>query len=70
MFDALLGALLGCRHRRTSLPFTPHPGTRREPVLGERHTYVVCLDCGKQFPYNWDEMRQSRSSTETQSRES
>jgi hypothetical protein len=64
MFDALLSALLGCRHRRTSMPFTPHPGTRREPVLGDRKTYVVCLDCGKQFPYNWDEMRRSRTSAE------
>jgi len=20
-------------------------------------TYVACLDCGKEFPYNWREMR-------------
>jgi len=20
-------------------------------------TYVACLDCGKEFDYNWDEMR-------------
>ncbi len=20
-------------------------------------TYVVCLDCGKEFPYDWQEMR-------------
>lgn len=20
-------------------------------------TYVACLDCGKEFPYNWHEMR-------------
>lgn len=22
-----------------------------------RETWVACLDCGKQIPYDWDEMR-------------
>jgi len=52
MLNTLLNALLGCSHRRTTFPITP--GRRS----GLRHgTYVVCLDCGKEFGYNWNEMR-------------
>ena len=29
--------------------------------MGSR-TYVVCLECGKEFPYNWSEMRIEKSS--------
>lgn len=29
--------------------------TRKE----KKQTYVVCLDCGKEFAYDWDEMRLS-----------
>jgi hypothetical protein len=24
---------------------------------GRSGTYVVCLDCGKEFPYDWQQMR-------------
>ena len=55
----LMNALFGCSHKRTTFPLTPvrrrsanlSSGTAR---LG---TYVVCLDCGKEFRYNWKEMR-------------
>ncbi len=36
-----LDVVLGCWHFNTSRPFT---------LSG--HTYEVCLDCGKQFPYS------------------
>ena len=26
-------------------------------ALVRNGTYVVCLDCGKELPYDWDEMR-------------
>jgi len=25
-------------------------------------TYVACLDCGKELPYDWEKMRQIRKS--------
>lgn len=57
VFDSIWNALVGCRHRRTTFPLTP-----ARPKTGEPHTethaetYVVCLDCGKQFVYDWEKM--------------
>jgi hypothetical protein len=53
MIDAMLNLLYGCRHRRLTRPITPvhKPGTQR----GD--TYVACLECGKQFHYDLDNMR-------------
>jgi hypothetical protein len=52
MLSRLLTALLGCSHRRTTFPLTP---TRKSGRT--RETYVVCLDCGTEFEYDWQEMR-------------
>lgn len=60
--SSFLNLFFGCSHSRTTFPITP---TRRGAVAGssyagqpKRHnTYVVCLDCGKEFDYNWKEMR-------------
>jgi hypothetical protein len=53
MGQALFNLLFGCRHRRTTLPITPS-GRRDRQTAG---TYVVCLDCGRQFGYDMTEMR-------------
>jgi len=52
MINAMLNLLIGCRHRRITRPITPahRPGT----PAGE--TYVACLECGKQFPYDLTNM--------------
>lgn len=42
----LLSLLFPCAHDRTTFPLTL-----------KRRTYVVCLDCGSEFEYNWREMR-------------
>jgi len=57
MLDAVLNALFGCTHNRLTFPLTPSRNLR--PGLGaHRHgTYVVCLECGQEFQYNWAEMR-------------
>ena len=58
MLNNLLNTLLGCSHRRTTFPITPTRKAGRSLPPGQRHsTYVVCLDCGKEFGYNWEEMR-------------
>ncbi len=54
MWNTLLNTLFGCSHRRTTFPLTP---TRKG---GKGRTYVVCLDCGKEFDYDWQEMRVGR----------
>jgi hypothetical protein len=53
MLDSLYNLFLGCHHRRTSFPLSPSakPGAAHEDM------YVVCLDCGKRFHYQWDQMR-------------
>ena len=54
MLRTLAIALLGrCSHRRMSFPLTPK--VRGIPVAGG--AYVTCLDCGKEFRYDWDAMR-------------
>ena len=51
MLSSVFDSLFGCSHRRTTFPLTPK---RPSEHLG---AYVTCLDCGKEFAYNWDEMR-------------
>jgi hypothetical protein len=51
MLQSILDALFGCSHQRTTFPLTP--GRKN----GASRTYVVCLDCGKEFAYNWADMR-------------
>ena len=58
MFDALLNTLFGCSHSNTTFPFTPGRNLRSGNCSAQRHgTYVVCLDCGQEFRYDWTEMR-------------
>jgi hypothetical protein len=53
MISAIFQTLLGCRHRRLTRPITPV----RRPGEASGETSVVCLDCGKQFAYDWNHMR-------------
>ena len=56
MFSRILDGLFGCWHSRYSFPITVKKG-RRSPAAFATGTYVVCLDCGKELPYDWKEMR-------------
>ncbi|MBV8478447.1 MAG: hypothetical protein JOZ36_17450 [Acidobacteria bacterium] len=57
MFARVLEALFGCWHRHLSFPLTAKSGLRRSAAASLTGTYVVCLDCGKEFPYDWREMK-------------
>jgi hypothetical protein len=58
VIDSIWNAVVGCRHRRTTFPFTPARAKPGGPAHESHHeTYVVCLDCGKQFLYDWEKMR-------------
>jgi hypothetical protein len=50
----IFDALFGCWHKRMSFPLTRRNGRQRP---GESGTYVVCLDCGQEFAYDWQNMR-------------
>ena len=53
MIDSVLNLLFRCPHRRLTRPVSP---VSRGGV-SQGQTYVVCLDCGKQFAYDLQEMR-------------
>jgi hypothetical protein len=63
----IFDALFGCWHKRTSFPQASRRGLRRSGASAQRGTYVVCLDCGKEFAYDWQKMRivHSRKDEET-----
>lgn len=44
----------GCWHSRLSFPLTPNKKLKAAPAAAAlTGTYRVCLDCGKEFPYDW-----------------
>ena len=54
-FRVIWDLLFGCWHRHLSFPRSnkrTRPGSRANTDL-----YVVCLDCGQRFAYDWDQMR-------------
>ncbi len=57
MLTSLVDALFGCWHKNYSFPITARRGQRRSAAAVLTGTYVVCLDCGKEFPYDWREMK-------------
>ncbi|HXY03007.1 MAG TPA: hypothetical protein VEI49_05475 [Terriglobales bacterium] len=57
MLGELLDSVFGCWHRHYSFPMTARRGVRRSGAASLTGTYVVCLDCGKEFPYDWRDMK-------------
>ena len=59
MLHSIFNSLFGCAHERTTFPITPGKKTAGIPATGglRNATYVACLDCGKEFAYDWKAMR-------------
>ncbi|HLK34994.1 MAG TPA: hypothetical protein VKT29_17985 [Terriglobales bacterium] len=57
MFLALWDVFFGCRHTHYSFPITSKALKRSSSAVSEAGTYVVCLDCGKEFAYDWQRMK-------------
>ena len=57
MLGKLFDALFGCWHSEYSFPMTVRAGERRNKAASITGTYVVCLNCGKEFAYDWQEMK-------------
>lgn len=53
MIDTVWNLLFRCAHRHLTRPFTPIA----EQGVSHGETYVVCLDCTKQFAYDLTVMR-------------
>ncbi len=68
MMARMLDALFGCWHSHYSFPITLRSGSRRSKAAAVTGTYVVCLDCGKELPYDWREMKIVDSSSENRHR--
>jgi hypothetical protein len=56
MLANLWDSLFGCCHKNYTFPRSIRRGqsSRVSSVTG---TYVVCLDCGKELPYDWNNMK-------------
>jgi hypothetical protein len=64
MLERILQLLMiSCRHNRTSQPFAAAIADHRtksdnwDSVGDSPGHYIVCLDCGKKFQYDWTNMR-------------
>ena len=58
-----IASLFGCAHNRCTFPITATNSGENRPST----TYIVCLDCGKEFPYDWERMKVVRSVERIQS---
>ncbi|HEY4899225.1 MAG TPA: hypothetical protein VIH91_00250 [Terriglobales bacterium] len=57
-----LDLMFGCPHKEFSFPITIRGARRRGEAAFPSGTYVVCLECGHEFPYDWNEMKVVRES--------
>jgi hypothetical protein len=57
MLTKMMEAVFGCRHSRYSFPITIRANAHRTASPARAGTYVVCLDCGREFAYDWQAMR-------------
>lgn len=56
-YRGLLNALFGCWHRHLSFPRSDKALRRKSHAADQTGMYVVCLDCGEEFAYDWERMR-------------
>ena len=56
MLTKLMDAMFGCWHSHYSFPITVRNGKRNQ-AASVTGTYVVCLDCGRELPYDWRAMK-------------
>jgi len=58
--------VFGCWHKHCSFPITVRGKLRRRAAASVTGTYVVCLDCGEEFPYDWNKMKRVKVVTRPQ----
>ena len=68
---SLFDLVFGCWHKRCSFPLTVRGKLRRSTAVASvTGTYVVCLDCGREFPYDWSQMKMLTSKHALRGRQS
>jgi hypothetical protein len=57
LFSIVWSRVFRCRHKKCTPLITCRKGQPRSRVAAMTGTYFVCLGCGKEFAYDWDNMR-------------
>jgi hypothetical protein len=58
VISQLVDLLFGCSHKRLTFPMTIRDARRQySGQLSPGETYVTCLRCGREFPYDWHRMK-------------
>jgi hypothetical protein len=58
MTASLFDLLFGCRHSEYSWPMTIRwPKNLKHTAARLTGMYVVCMDCGREFAYDWKQMK-------------
>jgi hypothetical protein len=57
MIGKMFDAVFGCRHSQYSFPMTIRGARRKSAAAAATGTYVVCMACGKELPYDWQSMK-------------
>ena len=57
MLSSLWDVFFGCHHTNYSFPMSSKSLKQRSAAATETGTYVVCLDCGQEFAYDWRQMK-------------
>jgi hypothetical protein len=65
MLHSMMNSLFGCSHQRTTFPITLRRSYAGSAAVSGSvgSTYVACLDCGKEFAYDWKSMRMGEPMT-------
>ena len=56
-------SLFGCAHRHCTFPMTDKKPATPHADKPSPKTYIVCLDCGKEFAYDWQRMKRAAAIT-------
>jgi hypothetical protein len=66
MLHSMMNSLFGCSHQRTTFPITLRRSYAGSAAVSGSvgSTYVACLDCGKEFAYDWKSMRMGEPMTQ------
>ena len=63
---SLFDLVFGCRHKRCSFPITVRGKLQRPNAAASfTGTYIVCLGCDREFPYDWAQMKMLASTPRT-----
>ena len=54
---SFIASLFGCAHTRCTFPMTATNRRYRSEGKSFATAYVVCLDCGQEFRYDWERMK-------------